>query len=54
MITDMFPPARLTLALAVYALGASAGSGCAFLFGGVLVDLVADAESLWCCHWSAR
>jgi len=44
MITDMFPPARLTMALAVYTLGASAGSGCAFLFGGVLVDMVSKAD----------
>jgi MFS family permease len=45
MITDMFPPARLTMALAVYALGASAGSGCAFLFGGMLVDVVTNADA---------
>ncbi len=44
MITDMFPPARLTMALAIYALGASAGSGCAFLFGGALVDMVSRAD----------
>ena len=46
MITDMFPPARLTMALAVYALGASVGSGCAYLFGGALVDAVSEAEAL--------
>ena len=45
MITDMFPPARLTLALAVYALGASAGSGCAYLFGGVLVETISKADT---------
>lgn len=45
MITDMFPPSRLTLALAVYALGASVGTGCAFLFGGVLVDVVTEADA---------
>ncbi len=43
MITDLFPPGRLTRALAVYSLGASAGAGCAYLFGGVLVDIVANA-----------
>ncbi len=46
MITDLFPPARLTLALAVYSLGASAGSGCAYLFGGVLVDVVSRADAV--------
>ncbi len=40
MITDLFPPRRLTLALAVYALGASVGAGCAFLFGGMLIDYI--------------
>lgn len=43
MITDLFPPGKLTRALAVYSLGASAGSGCAYIFGGVLVDLVSGA-----------
>jgi MFS family permease len=46
MITDMFPRHRLTTALAVYAMGASLGSGCAYLFGGVIVDMVAAAENL--------
>jgi len=46
MITDLFPSSRLTLALALYALGASVGSGCAFLFGGMLVDLVYQVDSL--------
>jgi len=44
MITDLFPPKRLTLALAVYALGSSVGVGCAFLFGGMLVDAVSNTE----------
>ena len=38
MITDLFPPRRLTLALAVYAMGASVGAGSALIFGGMLVD----------------
>lgn len=46
MLTDLFPPAKLTLALAVYSLGASAGAGCAYLFGGVLIDWVATLDAL--------
>jgi MFS family permease len=46
MITDLFPPSRLTSALALYSLGASVGAGCAFLFGGILVDLVYQADML--------
>ncbi len=44
MITDLFPRDKLTLALAVYALGASAGAGCAFLFGGLLIQAVSAAD----------
>lgn len=46
MITDLFPPSKLTFALAVYAIGASFGAGCAYLFGGILVDLV-STESMF-------
>jgi len=46
VITDLFPPTRLTLAMAVYSIGASVGMGCAYLFGGVLVDLVSQADSI--------
>ncbi|TGD73325.1 MFS transporter [Mangrovimicrobium sediminis] len=46
IITDLFPPARLTLALAVYSLGASAGAGCAFLFGGLLIETVSELDSV--------
>jgi len=45
IITDLFPPSRLTLALAVYSLGASAGSGCAYLFGGLLVNMVSGSTA---------
>lgn len=44
IITDLFPPGKLTLALAVYSLGASAGAGCAFLFGGVLVEAISHMD----------
>ncbi len=46
MITDLFPPNKLTLALAVYALGASVGAGCAFLFGGLLVEAVSKTDTV--------
>lgn len=43
-ISDMFPKSRLTLALAVYSLGASIGAGCAFLVGGLLIDWVSQSS----------
>ena len=46
IIIDLFPANRLTLALAVYSMCASVGSGCAYLFGGMLVDLVSEADSI--------
>src|SRR5262249_20867120 len=44
MITDLFPRERLTSAMAVYAIGATVGSGCAYLLGGVIVDLVSRSD----------
>lgn len=46
MITDLFPARRLTLAMAIYSLGASVGAGCAFLFGGMLIDYVYAMDSV--------
>jgi MFS family permease len=46
MLTDLFPPDRLTTALAVYGIGSIAGSGCAFLIGGVVVDLVSKTQTI--------
>ncbi len=46
MLSDLFHPSKLTLAIAVYALGASVGSGCAYLFGGMLVDAVSQYDSV--------
>lgn len=46
MITDLFPKEKLTSAMAVYSLGASVGSGCAFIFGGMLVEYVSAAETV--------
>jgi MFS family permease len=44
MITDLFPRQRLTLAMAVYSLGATLGGGTAFMIGGALIELVSHAE----------
>lgn len=46
MITDLFPRQRLTTALAVYAMGSTVGSGCAYLFGGLIVGLVSKSDTL--------
>ncbi|MCB1688296.1 MAG: MFS transporter [Halioglobus sp.] len=46
MITDLFPPQRRTMAMAIYAMGASVGAGCAYLFGGMLVDAVQQAPAV--------
>ena len=45
MITDLFPRQRLTTALAVYAMGSTVGSGCAYLFGGLIVTMVAASAT---------
>ncbi|MDB5968617.1 MAG: transporter [Hydrocarboniphaga sp.] len=45
MITDLFPRHRLTTALAVYAMGSTVGSGCAYLFGGLIVTLVSKSAT---------
>lgn len=44
MLSDLFPRDRLTSALAVYSIGATVGSGTAYLFGGLIVDLVSRVE----------
>lgn len=45
MIADLFPRERLTSAMAIYGLGATVGSGCAFFFGGMIVDLVSHTDA---------
>ena len=47
IISDLFPSSKLTMALAVYAFGASVGSGCAFIFGGMLIDLVSQSSTIY-------
>lgn len=40
ILADMFPPERLSFAMAMFTLGAGIGAGLAFLFGGPMVDMV--------------
>lgn len=40
ILTDLFPRDRLTSAMAVYTVGASVGSGMAYLCGGYIVDWI--------------
>ncbi|MCK9563856.1 MAG: MFS transporter [Bacteroidales bacterium] len=46
MLADLFPRDKLTSAMAVYAIGATVGSGTAYLFGGLIVDMVSQIEVL--------
>lgn len=46
MIADFFPRERLTSAMAVYGIGSTIGSGCAYLLGGKIVDWVARMPSV--------
>lgn len=46
MIADLVPRERLTWAMAIYAMGASVGGGCAYLIGGLIVDMVSQAETV--------
>lgn len=46
LIADAFPPERLSRAVAVYTLGAFAGSGLAFLIGGAVVGGVTSAGTV--------
>lgn len=46
LLTDLFPPQRLTFAMAVYSMGSTVGAGSAFLIGGAIVGLVAQLEPI--------
>jgi len=46
MLTDLFPRERLTSAMAVYAIGATIGSGTAYLFGGAIVEAVSQTATI--------
>ncbi len=47
IIADLFPRERLTLAMAVFAMGSTLGSGCAYLLGGKIVDWASRLDTLW-------
>jgi len=40
MLADLFPRGKLTTAMAIYAIGATVGSGTALLLGGAIIELV--------------
>ncbi|MFT4047156.1 MAG: MFS transporter [Solimonas sp.] len=46
MLTDLFPRERLTLAIAIYSIGSTIGGGCAFLFGGLIIEAVSKHSSV--------
>ncbi|GAB3115105.1 MFS transporter [Aestuariicella hydrocarbonica] len=46
MLADLFPRDRLTSAMAVYTIGATIGSGMAYLLGGMIVDLVSNSNPI--------
>lgn len=46
MIADLFPRERLTTAMAVYAIGATVGSGTALIIGGAIVDMVSHMDAV--------
>lgn len=46
MLTDLFPRERLTLAIAVYSIGSTIGAGCAFLFGGLIIEAVSQHSTV--------
>lgn len=46
MLTDLFPRERLTSAIAIYSIGSTVGSGCAYLFGGTIVEMVSKTSTV--------
>ena len=46
IIADSFPRRRLGLAMGIFGLGSATGAGLAFMIGGAVVALVAQADSL--------
>lgn len=46
IIADLFPPARVAVAMSLFVIGAPLGGGLALIVGGSLVDLVAQLPSM--------
>lgn len=46
MIADLFPRAKLTTAMAIYAIGATVGSGTALIIGGAIIELVSHMDGI--------
>lgn len=46
MIADFFPRERLTSAMAVFAMGSTIGTGCAYLLGGKIVEWISHMSSV--------
>ncbi|MBT4521063.1 MAG: MFS transporter, partial [Halieaceae bacterium] len=46
MMSDAFPPNKLTRAIAVYSTGGTLGTGLALIIGGAIIQLVADTNNL--------
>ena len=46
MIADLFPREKLTTAMAIYAIGATVGSGTAFIIGGAIVEFVSHLDRI--------
>jgi len=46
LITDYFPPRRLSLAISVYSMGIYIGSGLALIFGGLIIKYSMTAEGM--------
>ncbi|HEX8058106.1 MAG TPA: MFS transporter [Novosphingobium sp.] len=43
LISDFFPPSRLTLPMSIFTLGGNLGSGTSFMIGGLVIGLVSSA-----------
>ena len=46
MIADLFPREKLTTAMAIYAIGATVGSGTALIIGGAIVEFVSHLDRI--------
>ncbi|WP_101760370.1 MFS transporter [Oceanicoccus sp. KOV_DT_Chl] len=51
MLSDAFPPDKLTKAIAIFSLGGPLGTGIALILGGAIINLIADAGELSLFGW---